>query len=73
VGGGPSFKTCPRWIPELALRISTRRMPREMSTCSVIVPSTGLKMVGQPLPRLGPSWTRLEELLAASEERMRRA
>ena len=50
VGAGPSSKTWPRWMPELALRTSTRVMPSAPSSCRLMAPATGLKKLGQPVP-----------------------
>jgi hypothetical protein len=39
-------------MPELALRTSTRFMPRNPSSCRVMAPCAGLKKLGQPVPLL---------------------
>src|SRR6478735_2068664 len=50
VGGGPSGKTWPRWLPQRLQCTSVRRMKNAVSVDSPIEPSMGTLKLGQPVP-----------------------
>src|SRR5439155_1094207 len=49
-GGGPSLKTWPRWLPQVAQLTSVRIMPWLRSVTVSIAPGMGSLKLGQPVP-----------------------